>query len=206
MARQFIRDLTVGDLSALPTRCRGCLFWELAPIERAFASEHDPEFEKEAWFSEVSLVVGACGKVAYSDNDPVGYALFGPPEIFPGALSFPARVSKDALLLATLHVLPVAEREGIGRALVHAALREAKGRGKRAVEAFGDRQWRHPDCVIPAEFLEKVGFRVRREHVRFPLLRIDVRSLGRIAEDAAAAVEKLLESVFRPEPAAKAAP
>lgn len=201
MGKQFIRDLSVSNLDHLPERCRGCLFWELAPIERAFASEHDAEFEKEAWCSEVGLVVGGCGKVAYQDDVPVGYALSGPPEIFPGASAFPARISKDAMFLATLHVTS-AHREGVGKALVHAVLRDAKEHGKRAVEAFGDRQWRHPDCIIPARFLERIGFRVHREHLRFPLMRIDVRSLARLTEDAAAAVEKLLESVFAPEPAA----
>jgi GNAT superfamily N-acetyltransferase len=166
-------------------------------------SREDSEFEKEAWCTEVSFTDGACGKVATIDDRPIGYALFGAPESFAGARVFPAKVSKDALLLAVAYVLPDAAGWGVGKALVQAILVEAKKRGKRAVEAFGDRSWEHPACVIPASFLEVVGFRVKREHPRFPLMRIDVRSLAKLSENVEAAVAELLESLKVREPAAQ---
>jgi hypothetical protein len=59
--------------------------------------------------------------------------------------------------------------------------------------------------VLPAEFCERVGFKVRRDHVRFPLMRIDVRSLAKLTESAAEAVEEFLRSVKIPTPAPGAA-
>lgn len=201
-----LRDLTVETLCDVPARCRACVFWEMGPAARADAFDQDPAFEKEAWCSEVGLLAGACGKVVYVDGRPVGFALYGTPDVFPGATAFPARISKDALLLATLTVEPEVRGAGVARLLVQAALKDAKARGKRAVEAFGDRRWNHPACVMPAVFLETVGFTVKREHPRYPLMRLDVRSLAKLTESVAAAVEELLESVRAPAPAARPAP
>lgn len=193
-----VGDLTLSTLRDLPVRCRGCVFWELSPLDRAIAVEADPEFEKEVWASSVCLHHGSAGKVAFLEGHQVGYALAGPPEEFPRSESFPARVSKDAWFLATAFVAPDAVGRGVGKALVQAVLRDAKERGKRALECFADRQWAGPDCILPAEFCERVGFKVRREHVRFPLMRIDVRSLAKLTESAAEAVEDLLRSVRLP--------
>lgn len=197
-----LRDLTVENLDDLPARCRACVFWEMGPAARADAFDQDPEFEKEAWASETGLLCGTCGKVAYADGRAVGYALYGMPESFPGATAFPARISKDALFLATLYVEVEGRDGGIGKSLVQAALKDAKARGKRALEAFGDRRWHHPACVAPAAFLEEVGFEVKRDHPRYPLMRIDVRSLAKLTESVAAAVEELLDSVRAPAPVA----
>ncbi len=200
-----IQDLALGTLDQLPLRCRGCVFWELSPLERALAMEHDPEFEKEAWVSSVSLESGNCGKTAYVDGRPAGYALAGLPEDFPRADFFPAKVSKDAYLLATLYVIPEFAGRGIGKAMIQAVLRDAKERGKRALECFADRRWAGPDCMIPAEFCEAVGFKIKRDHMRFPLMRIDVRSLAKVAETMEAAVEAFLEAVRVTEPATRPA-
>ena len=200
-----IGELTLESLRDLPHRCRGCVFWELSPLERAIAIEADPEFEKEVWCSTVTLHHGTCGKTATIDGRLVGYALAGPPDVFPRSESFPARVSKDAWFLATAYVLPDAVGRGVGKSLVQAVLREAKERGKRALECFADRAWAGPDCLLPAGFCEQVGFKVRRDHVRFPLMRIDVRSLAKLTESAAEAVEEFLKSVKIPTPAPGAA-
>lgn len=193
-----VGDLTLESLRDIPLRCRGCVFWELSPLERALAVEADPEFEKEVWLSSISLYFGSAGKVAYLDGRLVGYALAGPANEFPRSESFPARVSKDAWFLATAHVVPEAAGRGVGKMLIQAILRDAKERGKRALECFADRSWAGPECMLPVDFCERVGFKVRRDHVRFPLMRIDVRSLAKLTESAAEAVEEFLRSVKLP--------
>lgn len=206
MPRQ-IRDLTHTNLDDVLRPCRGCVFWEYAPVDRALTlGEQAADFEKEAWCSEVTLVQGSCGKVAYVDGVAAGYALCGSEEIFQGAEVFPLRISKDSLFLATMRIDERFVGAGIGKALMHAVLKEAKARGKRAVEAYGDRGWQHPACILPATFLEAVGFRVKREHPRFPLYRLDIGSIAKLQENVEAAVEKLLESLFQPEPATQPRP
>jgi len=206
VARQ-IRDLSNINVDDVPRPCRGCVFWEYAPADRALTlGAHDADFEKEAWASEVSLVYGSAGKIVYIDGRPAGFALCGPQEVFHGADVFPLRISKDALFLAMLRILPEAAGRGVGKALMHAVLKEAKARGKRAVECYGDRDWQHEACIVPAGFLEAIGFRVKREHPRFPLYRIDIGSLAKASKNVEAVVEAFLESVFTPEPNVGKAP
>lgn len=202
MARE-IRELTHTNVDDIPRPCRGCVFWEYAPADRALTlGAHDADFEKEAWASEVSLMQGSAGRVVYVDGSPAGFALFGPQESFHGADVFPLRISRDALFLAVIRILPEHQGMGIGKALVHAVLKEAKARGKKAIEAYGDRAWQHEACILPSVFLEAVGFRVKREHPRFPLYRIDIGSLAKHRRNVEAAVEAFLESVFSSEPVA----
>lgn len=200
MARE-IRDLTHTNVDDVPRPCRGCVFWEYAPADRALTlGAHDADFEKEAWASEMSLVQGSAGKVCYVDGIAAGYALCGVQEMFHGADVFPLRISRDALFLAVIRILPEHAGRGVGKALVHAVLKEAKARGKKAVEVYGDRQWRHEACILPATFLETVGFRIKREHPRFPLYRLDIGSLAQHRQNIEAAVEAFLESVFATPP------
>lgn len=196
MAR-VIRDLTHTNVDDIPAPCRSCMFWEFRPSDRDFNQTlHDAEFDKEAWCSEVALVHGSAGKVAYVDGRPVGFALCGPQEIFHGAEMFPLRISRDALFFATMKVNDESRGRGIGKTLVHAVLKEAKARGKRAIEAYGDRNWQHETCIMPASFLEALGFKVKREHPRFPLYRLDLNSLATLSRNLEAAVDAFLESVF----------
>lgn len=198
MARA-VRDLTNTTVEDIPRPCRGCVFWEYAPADRALTgAAHDADFEKEAWCSEVSLIYGSAGKVVYDDDVALGYALCGPAEMFHGADVFPLRISRDALFLAVVRVAPEGRGRGLGKTLMHAVLKEAKARGKKAVEAYGDREFSHEVCVIPAAFLEAIGFRVKREHPRFPLYRLDLGSLAKMSKNVEAAVEAFLESVFSP--------
>ncbi|HVL32333.1 MAG TPA: GNAT family N-acetyltransferase [Actinomycetota bacterium] len=206
MARQ-IRDLTHTNIDDVPRPCRGCVFWEYAPADRALTlGAHDADFEKEAWSSEVSLVNGNAGKVCYVDGAAAGFALCGPPDMFHGADVFPLRISRDALFLATLRILPEYVGMGVGKALVHAVLKEAKARGKRAIEAYGDRNWQHEACIVPGPFLEAIGFRVKRDHPRFPLYRLDLSSVAKMTKNVEAAVEAFLEAVFSKDPVPQKAP
>jgi GNAT superfamily N-acetyltransferase len=201
MARQ-IRDLNHATIDDVPRPCRGCVFWEYAPGDRALAlGEHDADFEKEAWCSEVSLVHGNAGKIVYVDGAPMGFALCGDASMFHGADVFPLRVSRDALFLAMARILPQAQGSGVAKALMHAVLKEAKARGKRAVECYGDKVWEHEQCILPGPFLEAIGFRIKRDHARYPLYRLDISSLAQLSQNVEAAVEQFLESLFAPEPA-----
>jgi predicted N-acetyltransferase YhbS len=117
---------------------------------------------------------------------------------------FPLRISKDALFLAMFRVLPQYTGQGVGKALIQAVLKEAKARGKKAIECYGDRDWRHEACIVPAGFLEAAGFFVKRDHPRFPLYRLELGSLAKHRRNVEAAVEAFLESVFAAEPATAA--
>ncbi len=98
----------------------------------------------------------------------------------------------DALVLATMWVDPVHRNEGLGRLLLQAALKEAMRLRLAAVEVRADRRWRTDACVLPITWLLHEGFEVVEEHVRWPLLRLDVARTVRWSESVEHAVEEVL--------------
>jgi hypothetical protein len=84
---------------------------------------------------------------------------------------------------------------------VLAAVKVAGRTERRAVEAYGDRRHRDGACVLPCTWLLHEGFAVHREHPRYPLLRLSVKSTARWAEPLEHAVEQALERMgVSPEP------
>lgn len=213
MTRHVV-GVTLDNIADLPLPCRRCVYWEVAPHMAATVAEYgEPEFEKEAWVSSVLLEWGSCGRIAYSEQLPVGFVLYGPPTVVPRAGAFPTSPpSADAVLLTAMHVQREFRGGGLGRTLVQEAVRDLTRRGVKAIEAFGDAQ---PDqdsdqhvCVVPAAFLTAVGFKTVRPHPRWPRLRMELRSGHSWKADVEAALEHLIGEVTVPmaTPASRAAP
>lgn len=203
MSRRVV-GVTLDNLELLPKHCRRCVYWELAPHLKAQAEEFgETEVEKEAWVSSVLLEWGSCGRLIYSDNLPVGFVLYAPPNAVPRSNAFPTSPpSADAVLLTGFHVLPEFRGGGLGRMLVQAAAKDLTRRGVRAIESFGDAspEENPPEgaghaCVVPADFLSAVGFKTVRAHAKWPRLRLELRSAISWKEDVEAALERLLGQV-----------
>lgn len=196
MSRRVV-GVTLDNLDHLPRSCRRCVFWELAPHLREQAEEFgETALEKEAWVSNVLLEWGSCGRILYVDNVPAGYAIYAPPAAVPGAGSFPTGpVSADAVLLTALRISSEFEHGGLGRVLVQNVAKDLTRRGVKAIEAFGDLQENAGGCVIPAGFLQQVGFKTVREHPKWPRMRLELRTAISWKEDVEAALERLLSTV-----------
>ncbi len=137
----------------------------------------DPALEKESWISSVLLEWGSCGKILYVDGVPAAYVLFAPPQYVPRSVAFPTSpVSADAVLLMTARVLSEFSGGGLGRMLIQGMAKDLTRRGVRAIEAFGDKQWTAPACVLPVDYLLAVGFKTVRPHHRNPRLRMELRT------------------------------
>ena len=190
-------SLTLDNLDDLPRSCRRCVFWELDPVAREAAEEAgDVELEKEAWLSATLLEWGSCGKIAYVDSSPAGYLTYAPPVHVPRSRAFPTSpVSADAVLLMTARLLPEFTGGGLGRMLVQTAAKDLSRRGVRAIEAFGDRRWESPACVLPVDYLLAVGFKTVRPHHHYPRLRMELRTVLSWREDVEVALERLLGSM-----------
>src|SRR5699024_4707739 len=139
--------------------CRGCVFWELGSHYRQQAEGvGENELEKEAWLSSVLLDWGPCGLLLYVSDVPVGYASYGPPAVVPTVAEFPtAPVSRDAVLLTALRVLPAHRQQGLARLLVRNMVRELSRRGVHAGEAVADVDGT-AGCVGDAGSLRQVGW------------------------------------------------
>jgi hypothetical protein len=190
-------NVTLDNLDDLPHRCRRCAFWELDPVGYTRARDSgDPALEKEAWISSVLLEWGSCGKIAYVDSVPAGYVLYAPPRFVPRSVAFPTSpVSGDAVLLMTAHILDEFAGGGLGRMLVQGVAKDLTRRGVKAIEAFGDLRWEGHACVLPAEYLLAVGFKTVRPHLRYPRLRLELKTAVSWREDVEVALERLLGSM-----------
>ncbi len=190
-------NITLDNLDDLPPRCRACVFWELDPIGGARAAEAgEPGLEKESWVSSVLLEWGSCGKIAYVDGAPAGFALYAPPPYVPRSVAFPTSpVSGDAVLLMTAHVLTEFAGGGLGRMLVQNMAKDLTRRGVKAIEAFGVHNWEPNACVLPVDYLLAVGFKTVRPHHRYPRLRLELKTAMSWREDVEVALERLLGSM-----------
>ena len=205
MSRRLAR-ITLDTWADLPEEVRSCVFWELDPVRRRRAeAAGDAAAEKEAWLSAVLLEWGSCGQVLYVDGQAAGFATYAPAVYLPGAATMPtAPPSEDAVLLSTACVLPEHRGGGLGRMLMQGVVKDVIKRGGiRAVEAFGDtrpaKERDEPACVLPADYLLRVGFKTYRAHARYPRLRLEVASAVTWRSEVEAALEKLL-GVVRPSP------
>jgi GNAT superfamily N-acetyltransferase len=207
MSRRLV-NITLDNLSDLPTRCRSCVYWELDPVAGERAGECGAtELEKEAWVSDTLLEWGSCGQLVYVDGIPAGYVLYAPAAYVPRGVAFPTSpVSADAVLLMTARIVPDFTGGGLGRMLVQGVARDVVRRGVRAIEAFGrlgdvatdDRDAPNVSCLLPAEYLLAVGFKTVRHHPRTPRLRLDVKTTVTWKEDVEYALDKLLSSMQAP--------
>lgn len=207
MSRRLV-NITLDNLSDLPTKCRRCVYWELDPVAGERAQEcGSAELEKEAWVSDTLLEWGSCGQLIYVDGIPAGYVLYAPAAYVPRAVAFPTSpVSADAVLLMTGRIVPELAGGGLGRMLVQGVARDVVRRGIRAIEAFGrlgepaaeDPYPANLGCLLPAEYLLAVGFKTVRPHPRTPRLRLDVKTTVTWKEDVEYALDKLLSSMQAP--------
>lgn len=226
--------LTGDVLAALPDPCRGCLFWEqgapcpqprsgtvlagLATHLPASEAGRDAEARKRSWVDAEVAAGTPPGVVLWWGPErgprrpppseaaaPVAaFALFATADRFAPRAAPAPRASADALLLATAWVAPTHREQGLGRVLLHQALREAIRRDLAAVEVYADRRFRERTCVLPAPWLLHEGFVVHREHLRVPLLRLETRRTARWTEQLEHAWDEVLsrlpELVPSPQP------
>ncbi len=175
-----IRPLTGELIELLPSPCRTCLFWELPDAPRGPQPERAAEVAeaKLLYHRAVELDWGPPGFLVRSADRTLAFATFVPAEQAHRTRRLGSVPSDDALVLTTMWVDPEVRGSGIASALLHRVLRHAHDLGLRAVEATATRGGNGP-CLLPEAFLLASGFVVHHQHVRHPLLRLDLRQTVR---------------------------
>lgn len=175
-----IRPLTGELIEHLPTPCRTCLFWELADAPRGPQPNRAAEVAeaKLLYHRAVELDWGPPGLLVRSDGRTLAFTTFVPAEQAHRTRRLGSVPSDDALVLTTMWVDPDVRGTGIASTLLHRVLRQAHDLGLRAVEATATRGGDGP-CLLPEAFLLASGFVVHHQHVRHPLLRLDLRQTVR---------------------------
>jgi len=178
-----IVNLTEGNLRdapewpTYPFSCKYCIYWEYpeehvdpAAQEKAVAIQ-----QKLAWLKRVNSEWGNCGKIAYSDGQPIGYAQYAPARYLPRSADYDSGpASEDAVLISCLFIPnKTFRRIGIGSQLLHSILAGLRKRREKAIETFARK--RSPDNPSgPAEFYLTQGFRIFRDDKDFPLMRLEL--------------------------------
>jgi GNAT superfamily N-acetyltransferase len=205
MARK-LRPLMLQDFEQVPSCCRGCAFWEAAgERDRKCNSISDPELLR-SWYRHVTDEWGECGRVAVEDDELLGFVKYAPSRYFPQAATFPsAPKDPNVPLIACLHISEEARHHGLGSVMLRSALRDLVSRGERRVEAFATAQ--RPAVLdespmLGVDFLLRNGFTVSRPDPRYPLLKLDLRSLAMWTEN----LESVFESLRFPTRAPSRAP
>ncbi len=189
-----LRPLDSTHLDALPCACPGCVFWESEQrLDIRCGSACDAE-KLRAWYSLVANEWGECGRVAYEDDQILGFIKYAPPQFLPQSRHFASGPPRDdAVLLTCVHIRDDARQHGLGSLLLRAALRDLSLRGERRVQAFACavRTDMTEQPVMGVEFLLRNGFTVARPDARYPLLELDLRSLVTLTENIEAALQAL---------------
>jgi hypothetical protein len=204
--------LTPDRVADLVGPCAPCTFWQTVP-NNGHGEAKDPLELLAAWVEQVTADWGPPGRVAYVDGRPVGHVVVAPARHVPRLAAFPTSPADPATLMLVTAMTgePHGAVDGNGRggkglrkALVQAAAKEALNHRVRSLDVVAARPLavhRHA-CVLEAQLLEEAGFRVERDHPTYPRLRIDLRTLVTIRDEAAEAVRRALAKVpgVRPVP------
>ncbi len=201
--REF-RPLTPDRVGDLVGTCAPCTFWQTVP-SNGHSDPREPLELLAEWVATVTSDWGPPGRIAYVDRVPAGHVILAPARHVDRLAAFPTSPSDPSTLML---VTAVTSREhpgrGLRKALVQSAAKDALRHRTRSLEAVAGRPLavaRHA-CVFDVAFLEKVGFRIERDHPAYPRLRMDLRTVVTIRDGAAAAIARALDRVpgVRPVP------
>lgn len=192
MSRRVVA-LTGDSWERMTAPCRACMFWELGERPGGRGVDADRQaIRKQEWTTVRVREGDPPGRAIEVEGTLAGFVLFAPARDMERAPGGMPRSHNDALVLATMWIDPVHRNEGLGRMLLQATIKEAMRLRLAAVEVRADRRWRPGDCVLPITWLLHEGFEVVDEHVRWPLLRLDVGRTVRWTESVEQAVGDVL--------------
>lgn len=190
-----LRPLTHADIAAVASGCATCVFWESEEHASRVCGSVCDAGRQAAWFHRVNDEWGDCGRVAFEDDEAIGFIKYAPSGYFPQAFTFSsAPTDANVPLITCLHVVPEARHHGLGSVLLRAALSDLTKRGERKVEAFGATQYPRDldeSPMVGIDFLMRNGFTVSRPDPRYPLLQLELRSLAMWTENLEAVLESL---------------
>jgi hypothetical protein len=196
-----VAGLTGATLVTAPAVCQSCVWWQSRPGR---------EIEKDRWREKIEEEWGAWGTLYYDDDGRLlGSMQYGPSELFPRAADLPAGPPSEDALLVTCAYLVDRSTPWVMQSLFLAAIGDARGKGARAVEAFGFRYREGSSIqerfivhrtIFPHDFLSDFGFVVVRSQGLVELAWLELGGLVPVLDGPRVKVMRVLREVFSPQP------
>ncbi|MDN5791169.1 MAG: N-acetyltransferase [Micrococcales bacterium] len=189
-----LRPLTPDRVPDLVGACAPCTFWQTVP-RNGHRETADPQGLLAEWVAQVTSEWAPPGRIAYVDEHPMGHVILAPAGQVSRLATFPTAPGDPSTLILVTVCTADARHDGrLRKALVQAAVKDALRARVRSLEAIGARPLavgRHT-CVLEVGFLERVGFHVERDHLTYPRLRMDLRSVVTLKDEATERIARAL--------------
>ncbi len=160
-----------------PFSCKYCIYWEFPEecIDPAMERKEDMIRKKLKWLRSTYQDFGNCGKMIYVDGKPAGYAQYAPPGLLPRSADYHSGLPSDDAVLISCLFIPHQEFRGLGLGsrLLQSIINDLRKREIRAVETFA-RKGKSNSPSGPVEFYLKNRFRIHKDDIEFPLMRLDL--------------------------------
>jgi GNAT superfamily N-acetyltransferase len=131
--------------------------------------------KKLEWLKSTRKIFGNCGKIAYVNGEPAGYAQYAPPQLLPHSVDYNSGPPSDDAILISCLFIPQKEVRGmgLGTRILRSIIDDLRKREIGAVETFA-RKGKPNNPSGPVEFYLKNGFRIHKDDIEFPLVRLDL--------------------------------
>lgn len=206
VTRREVRVLTPDRVDDLLGLCAPCTYWQTVP-HNGHSPDPDPLALLADWVRQVTDDWGPPGRVVYVDGAPIGHVIMAPARHVPRLAAFAAGPSDPStLMLVTATVTDSSRGRGLRKALIQAAAKDALRHRARSLDAIGARPAAlgHHPCVTESAALEQAGFRVEREHPTYPRLRLDLRNVLTLRDEAAEMLSRALARMPKVHPVPEA--
>jgi ribosomal protein S18 acetylase RimI-like enzyme len=169
-----IESVNENNFEDMPDSCKYCIYWQTT--EPFYEKMLKPEIEhkKREWFNEVVKGFGSCMKIAYLNDEPIGFMQYALAQFFARAKQYVAGPpSKDAVFIACLYIANKEARgKELGTRMLENLMVELKGRRIKAVETFA-RKSSENNPSGPLRFYLKHNFKIKNNRDDFPLVRLE---------------------------------
>jgi GNAT superfamily N-acetyltransferase len=170
--RRKVIAVTAKTLEQSGLECASCLRWEGILC----ANNAEKQTVKAEYMKKIIKEQKEFGKIVCAGGQTLAYSQYAPVEYWPGISEFKSRpVSDDAVLITCLMVQPLAQGRGLGRVLLQSIESGLVKRKAKAIEVFATRSDNHPPG--PIEFYLQNGFYILRDDPKYPLLRLELKTL-----------------------------
>jgi len=178
--KAVVKSITRENLDDIPEPCRSCVYWEFPEdSEKAKLLKSELVKKKKEWFLQTLREFGNCGKIAYQNKAPVGYAQYAPFNRLPQASNYKSgplgRIENGTVFLSCLYISEERQRgKGVGTKLLNTIITDLRDRGFKAIETFALRGSPNNPSG-PIEFYSKKGFHIKDEtNPEFPLVKLEL--------------------------------